>query len=64
MRGCVILSMKTRMANDLTHIMEGVGSFVHATIQQFGDAKLLYASSDFIGGSTQDVIRLEKEVFP
>lgn len=41
--------------------MKRVGSFVHSTIQQFGDAELLYAPSYFIGGTAQDVIRLEKK---
>lgn len=41
--------------------MEGVGSLVHSTVQQFGDAKLLYAPSYFIQGSTQDVICLRGE---
>lgn len=41
--------------------MERVGSFVHCTIQQFCDTKLLYVPTYFIGGTTQDVICLEKE---
>lgn len=41
--------------------MEGIGCFVHSAIQQFSDAKLLYAPSYFIGSTTQDVICLEEE---
>ncbi len=52
---------KKEAVNDITYVMEGIGSFVHSTIQQLGDAKLLYAASYFIGGTTQDVIRLEEE---
>lgn len=44
--------------NSGTYIMEGICSFVHSTIQKFGDAKLLYISSYFIGSTTQDVICL------
>lgn len=47
--------------NPITYVMEGIGSFVHSTIQQFGDAELLYAPSYFIGSATQDVICLEEE---
>ena len=46
--------------NAATCVMEGIRSFVHAAIQQFGDPELLYISSYFIGSSTQDVIHLKK----
>lgn len=41
--------------------MEGIGSFVHSTIQQFGDAKLLDVPSYFIRRTTQNVICLKEE---
>lgn len=50
-----------KVETSATYVMEGIGSFVHSTIQQFGDAKLLYMPSYFIGGTTQDVICLGKE---
>lgn len=49
------------MLNDIIYIMEGIGCFVHSTIQQFGDAKLLYVPSYFIRGTTQNVVCLEEE---
>lgn len=49
------------MLNDFIYIMEGIGSFVHSTIQQLGDAKLLYVPSYFILGATQNVVCLEDE---
>lgn len=45
----------------MAYIVDRIGRFVNSTVQQFGDAKLLYVSSYFIGGSAQDVIRLRKE---
>ncbi len=41
--------------------MEWIRSFVHSTIQQFGDAELLNAPSYFIRCTAQDVISLEGE---
>lgn len=41
--------------------MEGIGGFVHSSIQQFGDAKLLNLLSYFIGSTTQDVKCLKEE---
>lgn len=41
--------------------MEGIGTFVNSTVQQFGDTKLLYVSSYLVGGSAQDVKCLRKE---
>lgn len=46
---------------DITYIMEWIRSFVHSTIQQFGDAELLYFPSYFVGSTAQDVIRLEED---
>lgn len=41
--------------------MERIRSFVHSTIQQFGDAKLLDVPSYVIRGTAQDVICLEED---
>jgi len=53
--------MQTTSKVKKTYIVKGISGFVHSTIQQFGDAKLLDVPSDFIGGSAQDVICLGKE---
>lgn len=52
---------RKQVLNDISYVMEWVGSLVHSTVQQFGDAKLLYAPSYFVRGSTQDVICLREE---
>lgn len=41
-----------------THVVQRVGGFVHATVQQLCDAKLLDVASHFVGGAAQDVVRL------
>lgn len=44
----------------VTYIVKWIGSFVHTTVQQLGDAELLMTSSYLVGGTTQDVISLGK----
>ena len=46
---------KSKILKDIVYIMEGISSFVHSTIQQFGDAKLLHVPSYFVLGTTQNV---------
>lgn len=53
--------MQNKAENIVAYIVDGIGRFVNSTVQQFGDAKLLYVASYVIGGSAQDVIRLKKE---
>lgn len=53
---------RKQLFNDISYVMEWVCSLVHSTVQQFGDAKLLYVPSYFVRGSTQDVKCLREKM--
>lgn len=41
-----------------THVVQRVGAFVHAAVQQLCDAELLSVPSHLVRGAAQDVVRL------
>lgn len=42
-----------------THVVQRVGAFVHAAVQQLCDAELLSVPSHLVRGAAQDVVRLQ-----